>query len=64
MESRIQDCPGFPYMGRFVFSYMTGAMQTSKLKPKQQKQRFAFHRPAVAQTLSLRAGVLHPIYVL
>ena len=36
MESRIQDCPGFPYMGRLVFSYMTGAMQTSKLKPKQQ----------------------------
>ena len=48
MESRIQDCPGFPYMERFVFSYMTGAMQTSKLKSKQQKQRFAFHRPAVA----------------
>ena len=37
MESRIQDCPGFPYMGRLVFSYMTGAMQTSKLKPKQHK---------------------------
>ena len=51
-------------MGRFVFSYMTGAMQRSKLKPKQQKQRFAFHRPAGAQTLSLRACVLHPIYVL
>ena len=48
MESRIQDCSGFLYMGRLVFSYMTGAMQTSKLKPMQQKQLFTFHRPAIA----------------
>ena len=29
IESRIQDCPGFLYMGRLVFSYMTGATKTA-----------------------------------
>ena len=30
MESGIQDCPGFPYMERLVFSYMTGASPSNK----------------------------------